>query len=301
MKRQPNAESAKAHAYALRDLQDVIAPIEDHLLAQLPSKDEIIQRAKKRRLHQHMRHLMVAAIFLSGILLYAINPVYQTEHLQTALGQTQGVELKDGSRIHLNSATRMQVQYRLRSKNIELYQGEASFEVEHYAHTWLRPFERAFMVRSGSLLVEDIGTVFNVRHFDAQHSQVTVLQGKVRVSIVDQPQQAALELEQQQAVEQVGQRLSLYQVKDLDQVTAWQQGYLQFKALPLAQVIASFQRYQKVDVQLHDALSREFKISGRFQFDQAEQFMQILPQISPLQVRQDPQSGQWQIAAITYD
>lgn len=286
----------KRKDYDLSDVQEAIAPFEDTLLAQLPSKEEIIARARQRRLKKHIgSSALLLCVALSGYI-YWLNPVYQTQYLSTELGQNQRVDLADGSRIQLNTSTQIIVNYRLRSKEIRLQQGEATFTVKHYPWQFLRPLERRFVVTSGNMQVEDIGTVFNVQQYSPQHSKVTVLQGHVRVSLLDRPDLPALDLYAPQSAEQIHQQLTYRSDTDIEVETAWHSGNIQFKALPLSQAITEFQRYQPLNVKFNDSASQNIRISGRFKVDNADQFMQLLPQITTVQTYKD-QTGQWIVKA----
>lgn len=286
------SQSINQKNYNLRDVQERIAPFEDMLLAELPTKEEILERGRQRRLKKHVgSSALLLCVALSGYI-YWLNPVYHTQYVSTRLGQTQQVELADGSRIQLNTSTTINVNYRLRSKEISLQQGEATFTVKHYPWQFLRPFERRFVVTSGNMQVEDIGTVFNVRQYTPQHSEVIVLQGQVRVSLCDREDIPALDLYALQSAEQINQQLTYRLDTDIDVQTAWYSGNIQFKAIPLSQAITEFQRYQPLDVKFNDSASQNIRISGRFKVDNADQFMQLLPQITTVQTYKD-QTGQW--------
>lgn len=278
--------------YELHDLQHAIEPFEDVLIANLPSKEEVLARAKQRKIKKNIATSALAVCFMSVGGLYWLDPVYQTQQLSTQLGETKHIYLLDGSEVHLNTATKLTVNYKLRSKNIELHHGEAMFTVKHYDWQIMRPLERDFIVRSGNMQIKDIGTIFNVRQFNPQHSVVTVLQGQVQVSLLNQATIKPLDIFTSQSVEYNHQMLN-YQVNasNLD-IIAWQQGNIQFNTMPLAAAIVELQRYHKIDVQFRDSHSRNIRISGRFKIKNAEQFMQILPTIAAVNVSKD-QSGQW--------
>lgn len=281
----------------LVDVQSALAPFEEVLLAQLPSKEQVLARARQRKAKQKMRSTALLLCITSGAILYWLDPVYKTEHLCTQLGQIQQLQLSEGSQIQLNSNTQLEVKYALRSKRINLKQGEATFYVKHFARHWMKPLERRFMVYSGQLQVEDIGTVFNVRQYQADHHEVTVLQGHVRVSLHNQAKQQPINLYSQQQIVHQGQQLLLQLNPNVDAHLAWQSGYLQLNGMPLSAVIKELQRYQSLAVQFNDAQSAQMRISGRFKVDHAEQFMQILPQLAQVKTVKTP-IGQWQITAV---
>ena len=79
-----------------------------------------------------------------------------TLQARTAPGQTQSIELPDGSRVALNVDSELQVRYYPRRREVVLDRGEAFFEVTPGP-------DRPFTVDSGASRVRVVGTAFNVR------------------------------------------------------------------------------------------------------------------------------------------
>ena len=97
-------------------------------------------------------------------------------HYETGLGQQTLFTLADGSIVHLNTQSELTVHMTENSRNLELIQGEAMFEVT-------KDPSRPFRVRSGDITVEAIGTQFNVYRGD-NGVHVTVVEGSVKVEPV---------------------------------------------------------------------------------------------------------------------
>ena len=91
----------------------------------------------------------------------------------TGIGEQRIVRLDDGTRLSLNSGTRVRIAYDDSERRVELERGEAYFEV---AHNPARPF----IVTAGNHQVTALGTVFVVR-YEAAQTAVTLLEGKVAV------------------------------------------------------------------------------------------------------------------------
>lgn len=92
----------------------------------------------------------------------------------TGTGQTETVQLDDGSVVHL--APRSALAYDFSSnhtRTVRLLEGEALFEVRHDAG-------RPFVVRTAEATTTDLGTVFDVRT-DGDVTTVAVRSGRVRV------------------------------------------------------------------------------------------------------------------------
>uniref|UniRef100_UPI00286A2483 FecR family protein n=1 Tax=Phenylobacterium sp. TaxID=1871053 RepID=UPI00286A2483 len=98
----------------------------------------------------------------------------------TGPGQTRVVTLAEGSRLTLGAGTRIEVRLSPARRDVELAEGEASFDVTH------RP-DRPFIVTVGARQVRVLGTEFNIFH-RAGDLVVTVRRGLVSVAEHDRDQ-----------------------------------------------------------------------------------------------------------------
>ncbi|OAI11470.1 iron dicitrate transport regulator FecR [Methylomonas koyamae] len=171
---------------------------------------------------------------------------------QTAIGERQSVELADGSRIELNTASSMRVD-RFGARTVWLEQGEAWFNVKHDAD---RPFE----VRVGAGRIRDVGTQFNVSIGNG-HTSVAVVEGEVALSVPGR-QELALTAGLQAGFAGDG---SLQPPRANDAgAGAWRDGILVFKQQPLPEVLRQLARYHPVEFDLPDAKLQTLTVSGRF-------------------------------------
>ena len=279
--------------YDLRDLQHAIAPFEEVLIAHLPSKEAVLARCKQRKLKKNLSQAMLLCGLIAGGL-YWLDPVYQTENYSAGLGERKQISLDDGSQLHLNSNSQISLRYGLRTRQLQLRHGEASFVVQHVTYAWQKPFERHFLVNVDDVQIEDIGTKFNVRKYHRAHSVVSVLEGQVRVSPLNSNSLDSLDLLTGQSAEYKNGKLMLRKVSDIQADIAWQRGYIQFKDTSLAEALAELQRYQTLHLDFSDPAAQHIKISGRFDSNDAELFLQLLPQIAAVDVRKTD-AGVWQL------
>lgn len=96
-------------------------------------------------------------------------------HFATEPGQDTTSRLADGSTVHLDPSTTLDVALSAKARSLKLAQGRALFDVAHAP-------ERPFTVESGPMAVTAIGTVFSVDASPAGRS-LRVEQGRVRVAI----------------------------------------------------------------------------------------------------------------------
>lgn len=284
----------KSVSYTSHDIDEALLPFEQALVAHFPSKEQIILRARQRKQRQKLGTSAFVLALSSSILLFWWNPAYQTQQWTTAVGETQQINLSDGSQVQLNTDSKVLVKMRLRSREVQLQQGEATFHVGHLPDS-LRKLERPFTVQAGQLYIEDIGTVFNVRLYSEQHAVVSVLQGKVRVSTLTTPAQR-IDLEQNQSIHNQAAQLGEMKIVNAQAQTAWHNGKIKFDKMDLNEVIQEFQRYANFNVQFNQPQIKNLKISGSFDLAKHQQFIQLLPTFAPVQVQQLP-SGTWQISA----
>jgi transmembrane sensor len=164
---------------------------------------------------------VAAVIFFSG-------PTYRT-----AIGEQRLVVLPDGTRMRLNTDSRVRVRFRSGRREVELSRGEAFFEVAHDA-------ARPFVLRSDGAMIRDIGTTFDVRrHSDS--TQVTLLEGSVEVAGGG----AAVTLAPNQQLVVNGKGVSRPVAADPAQATSWTTGRLTFRNMPLSEATAEVNRYAR--------------------------------------------------------
>lgn len=137
----------------------------------------------RRRLLRPLSIAAASALVLSFSLWYfwhsnfSVGPTrYRT--VSTVAGQVEKVQLPDGTVAWINARSTVRFPLNVKGNKLEIFldEGEASFEVHSDP-------QRPFIVHSGSLKTEVLGTVFNVRNYGTLlQTSVFVQQGQVRVS-----------------------------------------------------------------------------------------------------------------------
>jgi transmembrane sensor len=198
------------------------------------------------------------------------------QHYATAIGQVQGLELADGSRVELNTDTRLAVKLGSAERRIHLVRGEALFSV---AHDGTRPF----LVTAGDVVVRATGTRFEVRHLD-RRTQVILMQGTVNISVPGRPV-ANLEAGETWRSDTA----SAFAVRtvgpdDLAGALAWTKGRVVFEATPLADAIAEVNRYTDRKIVLAAQGQRAELISGSFKAGDPEAFAKAVAAMLALEI-----------------
>lgn len=189
----------------------------------------------------------------------------------TRLGERRTITLSDGSRIHLNTASAVEVAMRKHSRRIRLVKGEALFEVAHDA-------DRPFLVDAGAARLRAIGTAFNVRIRDTV-VELTVTEGVVAVAenehAVDVHRASVSKIAAGGGAV-IGSGAMAPTALDpaiLRQRTAWQDGVIELDGETLAQAVAEFNRYRGPPIIIGDPRLANLRVGGRFEVDEAEKFL----------------------------
>lgn len=219
-----------------------------------------------------------ALLVLLGAGLTWLDPAYRSETYSTAIGEHHSSVLADGSRLTLDSDTRLTVEWHVRSRQVMLHNGQALFDV---SHTVLRPFQ----VEAGAIRVNVLGTLFSVRKQD-DTVRVTLARGKVGVTST-LPGEKALQLIPGQQLDAQGGHLLKPLAVDVEAALAWKDHRLIFERTPLSQVLATLQRYRKASIRLDDPGLAHLPITGAFDSSNVENLLGLLPSILPVSLNSD--------------
>jgi transmembrane sensor len=203
------------------------------------------------------------------------NPTYHT-----AIGELQTVALEDGTRITLNTDSKLVVSYSEAERHVRLDHGEALFEVAKQA-------QRPFIVQVGDQQVRALGTTFVIRR-DANSDAIALIEGRVEVSPEHRVHDGT---DSGKTVLSPGERVTLRRnaARTLDrpnvaEMTAWRSGEAMFDDVTLAQAIAEINRYGESHVQLDDPALAQLRISGVFSTRDPAEFAGTIAKLHGLNV-----------------
>lgn len=199
------------------------------------------------------------------------NEVAAIQIEKTAVGEQKTISLKDGSVLHLNTDSHVEIDFQGKQRNIRLLNGEVHFEV---AHDKTRPF----VVAAGRNSVTAVGTAFNVELIGNDNLELLVTEGKVMVQDVNLPIPTDVltkEIEEDHAIYMVSGEKALFSrdvtasvtTLSLDQVQralSWQQGMLVFEGEPLIEALAEVSRYTSVEFDISDEELKDIRVAGFF-------------------------------------
>lgn len=181
----------------------------------------------------------------------ATDHVLQYNTLIIPRGGEYGVELSDGTRVWLNSDSRLRYPQRFEGDEREVWiEGEGYFDVAHAAEP--------FIVHTRDYEIAVTGTEFNVRSYNAGQTEATLMDGSVDIHFEGSvtgivPGQQAVIGQNGIAVREAG-----------DGVTAWREGVFRFSQRRLEQVLDDLARWYDLEVVYEDETMRSYHLSARF-------------------------------------
>ena len=158
--------------------------------------------------------------------------------IETPAGGQYQINLPDGSKVWLNSASSLRYPVRFvgKERRVEI-SGEAYFEV---AHNSRMPFK----VANASQTVEVLGTHFNIMAYpDETSTKTTLLQGSVK--IIKENKSKIISPGQQTRVKDGN--IDVVDV-DVNEATAWKDGYFMFKSEDIQSIMRQISRWYNLEV-----------------------------------------------------
>jgi transmembrane sensor len=281
-----NAELFREHQWAWDEL-DRLAGLQPCSMGRIdpdllnPFRDRFMDRYRRKWWMYMAISLPVILLFVAGVMLVRPTPPMAPE-VQPALELMTRIEqrvLDDGTKVELNRAAVIEVDFSSGERRIRLRQGEANFAVA-------KDPDRPFVVSANGVDVRAVGTEFSVKLIDSV-VDVVVTEGKVLVpvltnslsgdpgrgeTIITVGQLGRIEVENQGAA---------LQVKDLSDaelevLTLWRPRLLDYDDTPLREIVAEFNRSNPIKVILGEPDLGELHLSSSFWSDNVEGFVRLL-------------------------
>ncbi len=256
-------EADPANAAAYQEIEAALDLLDQSSLADSPSSP-----SRRRR----MPRLLLAGAALAVVLVAALLAVTaaspaalpRKETYLTEIGGQQSSRLADGSQVHLNTDTEVEIAYSDSARRIHLVRGQALFDVARET--------RPFIVTAGETETIALGTQFDIYH-QGEQVRIALVEGRVSVSAAGSGAKELLP--GQQALAVAGQGLDVSPA-DLDALAQWRTGHVEFDNVTLAEAIAEMNRYSATKIELTDPALASERISGIFPAGAQEAFAEAL-------------------------
>ncbi|SEH12704.1 FecR family protein [Sphingopyxis sp. YR583] len=229
----------------------------------------------------------LAASLVAAISLMVLPPAPDARGVDyaTALGERRVVMLDDGSRLSMDAASEVSVDYSGDKRQLVLKSGRAKFDV---AKNPLKPFS----VVAGAKLIVATGTSFSV---EILNGEVNVVLFEGHVAVLDRVTKrpavvpSSGRLSAVDALLQPGQELSLrengasrLEPVDMARATAWEAGQLSFADEPLGQAVERMNRYSPTKLVVGDPEAAAVEISGVFNANNVDGFVSNVTGVFPV-------------------
>lgn len=200
----------------------------------------------------------------------------------TAVGEMRQISAADGSRIVLNTASTVAVDYSGSERRIELIKGEALFTVA-------KDPNRPFIVEINGMQVRAVGTSFTVRRMPDEAVQVLVREGVVEVTKPAQHDESApvrlpantrAFAPPEQAVQ-----IAPLSAAEVTRELSWQEGMISLSGLTLREAAAEFARYSDMRIVIDDPAVADRTVTGLFAANNPMGFAQAIGTSMSLAVR----------------
>lgn len=236
---------------------------------------------------------IVLTLFAVGATIY----IQRQAGVGTGIGEQRVLALDDGTRVILNTGTRVVVSYDREARRVELKKGEALFEVAKKP-AW------PFIVTAGDRRIEALGTSFAVRRDDRQLA-VTLVEGNVAISSAS-PRlsgRSAQDKLRSQSSENPGadtvrlapgERIIFVDAqpvkKDrppLENLLAWQRREVALDNTALPDAVAEMNRYNRKPMQIASAEAANVRVTGLFRAGDSMSFARAVAEAFGLEIREE--------------
>ncbi|WP_425252198.1 FecR domain-containing protein [Janthinobacterium sp. NFX145] len=278
-------EQAAEHAQAWRQL----GQIDQHLApASGPATRTLLLKRGKRRLAQTAR--VAAATALAVMLAAGIGSIHHVQPLdlladyRTGTGERRSVLLPDGSVLHLNTGSAVDLAFDSRERGVMLRSGEIAIDTSHSGNDGGRPF----IVHTPDGSLRALGTSFIVRRLDEGGTRLTV----TRFSVAARPASCAPQPQVPCAQERIvgqGETVRLHDgVVGLPapadgNADAWKDGMLVVENQPLGAVVAEIARYHHGYLHVTPEAAR-LRVSGALPLGNSNAALLALSAAVPVEV-----------------
>lgn len=241
---------------------------------------------------------MAASVAVLAVGLFIGRQWWNEGAFSTDVGEQRVVMLEDGTRMILNTDTRLRVSFGNRQRTVNVNSGEAIFEVA-------KDSARPFVVRVAGSEVVAVGTAFSVRYGAAvanapREVAVTLIEGQVSVRAV--PGAGGADIAPASAIlMKPGERLRLDTAPsatstavpkvdrpNVEQVTAWKRSEAVFDATAMSEAVAEMNRYSRTQIVLVGKLAdSNLRVSGLYRTGDNVGFANAVASLHGLTLKND--------------
>lgn len=207
-----------------------------------------------------------------------------------AAGGVRTMTLADGTLVRLDRNSDIAVHFDARVRRVDVLRGHVLFDIG-------KDPSRPMFVNVGGHVLQDIGTVFDVRRAAAGDT-LTVISGRVRVLNAPAPaaaergvlasgNQAVADLTAGQQIELSASAAGAVHAAELAQTTAWLPSEIRFQHETIGEVARRFNAYTAKPLSIENESIAGQRISGIFHADNPQAFVAYLATLPNVRVIDD--------------
>ncbi len=229
----------------------------DHLFNQFWEKTNRKQN-RTLKLNSWLKYaaIFIVLIGLNITVIYYFAPTENTNNTysySTQKGSISAITLSDGSKVWLNSGSELSIS-ETKNQTVAVLKGEAFFDVIHNE-------AREFIVEARNIKIKDLGTTFNIKAYEGQHSIETFLmEGDLSVLDANNKLLSNLDPGELFVYENTG---NYYVDSGYDPAisTAWMDGKFVFKGETLESICQQLEKWYNVDIKIEDESLKKEKFT----------------------------------------
>lgn len=188
-------------------------------------------------------------------------------------GKKSKVIFSDGTVIWLNAGSRMAFPVEFADNKREVYlEGEGNFQVTKS--------DNPFVVKTGGLDIEVLGTLFNVSAYPDQNTVETVLiNGSVSINISQKflkNESVILNPNQKADFSKINNEITVMSEPDAEKYIAWVYDWLEYRRESLSSVLIKLERYYDVAFHLPPDFPVDDKISGKLDLRESLEYVMMI-------------------------
>ena len=234
--------------------------------------------ANQVRFANYRQIISIAASFVIGIVITALvlsqisfgpDLTESMQEVATPYGARTSFMLPDGSKVWLNSGSQLTYPQEFADKRPVKLSGEAFFEV--------KKGKKPFIVSTRYGEVEVLGTSFNVKAFDDEEFQTTLVSGLVKVKDSIGKSEATLEPGQQAFDSKDGLKVKRVEAR---RYISWKDGRLIFSNEYLPEIAKKLERWYNIKIVLDNPELNRIMFSGTIMMESFTEVMELLKMTS---------------------
>jgi transmembrane sensor len=236
--------------------------------------------AKPTQKHRRISISFISRIAASVIILFTVgfvaNKLIQQEEVvapeftmitkETFPGQKSTITLSDGTVVWLNSGSRITFSSNFNDSIREIHMdGQAYFEV-------FKDAKKPFRVYCRGIVVEALGTSFDINGYSDMPLQVSLITGSVRVSDSENSKEMVLKPGEYSRYNEKNEFLKKGEF-DQELLLSWKEGKIIFKNTTIEVIIARLELWYGVKIENHSTIPLDKPFTGVFERENLENIL----------------------------